>query len=130
MGSLTAKGLAQLDAKMVEGYYIGSSKWDLAGPNVQRLMDRYEQKFKVKAIVFAGVAAESAWITAKAMEKAGTVTDAKKIRDAALQVVPLPADIAIMEEKGFDPVTGQGFWWTGLLRVENKKFVLPKELQK
>ncbi len=126
MGSLTGKGRAQLDPKMIEGFYIGSSKWDLMGPNAKKLADKYTKQFKDRANVFVGVAWEATWIAAKAMEKAGTVTDAKKIRDAALKVVPLPKDIAIMEEKGFDPKTGQGEWWTKLLKLENGKFVLPK----
>jgi len=126
MGSLTAKGRAKLDPKMVEGFYIGSSKWDLMGPNAKKLANKYTTKFKDRANVFVGVAWEATWIAAKAMEKAGSVTDAKKIRDAALKVVPLPKDVAIMEEQGFDPKTGQGYWWTSLLKLENGKFVLPK----
>jgi branched-chain amino acid transport system substrate-binding protein len=129
MGSLTAKGRAKLDPKMVEGFYIGSSKWDLMGPTAKRLAETYQKRFKDRPIVFAGVAWEAAWIAAKAMEKAGTVTDAHKIREAALKVVPLPEDIAVMEEQGFDPKTGQGYWWTALLKIENGKFVLPKEIK-
>jgi len=126
MGCMTPQARGQLDPKLIEGYYVGVSNWDLMGPEVKRYIETYDKKYGEKAPVYSGCAWEGTWIAALAMQKAGTVTDAYKIRDAALQVIPLPEDISVMREERFDPVTGQGYWWTGLAVIKDGKIVPPK----
>ncbi len=68
--------------------------------------------FKEKAAAFGINAYSSIWIIAKAMEKAGTTTDALKIRQAVPSVVPLPekyntTGVSAFLEDGSGIVTGE-----------------------
>jgi len=68
--------------------------------------------FKEKLAAFGINAYGSIWIIAKAMEKAGTTTDALKIRQAVPSVVPLPekyntTGVSAFLEDGSGVVTGE-----------------------
>ena len=68
--------------------------------------------FKEKAAAFGINAYGSVWIIAKAMEKAGTTTDALKIRQAVPSVVPLPEEynttgVTAFLEDGSGVVSGE-----------------------
>lgn len=81
-------------AKNIEGYlkrieFTSKTPWPPANANYRNNLYP-AMNFKQKAAAFGINAYGSIWILAKAMEKAGTTTDAYKIRQAAASVVPLP----------------------------------------
>ena len=127
MGAMTDKARARIDPELIEGCYVGINRWDVKTEEPLRFGEKYIKKYGETAATHSAMAWECTWIVARAMEKAGTTTDAHKIREACLKVVPLPKHIGIVGQERFDPVTGQGRWWRVLGLIKNGKVAEQRE---
>lgn len=90
-------------------------------PAVAKYKEDFKKRFGTDAAIFGTGAYEFVQTMKRAMERAGTVTDAAKIREAWFKVIPLPNDVTVLGTTsvtpGGDAVTtfGMGRWESGKL---------------
>jgi branched-chain amino acid transport system substrate-binding protein len=83
--------IAMVPAKDLEGSMLVGGISFLKLPQLLSFRERYKAKFPDGVIQPAGIYGyEGVYMTARAMEKAGTVSDVDKIRAAMPSVLPLP----------------------------------------
>ncbi len=101
------KGIELAGAKNVEGSLVIVGIVDLERPPYLKLRADFQAKFGSKARLepYSVISYDSTYIAAYAMEKAGTVTDAYKIREAVPKVIPFKE--SVYERTSVDE-TGQG----------------------
>jgi branched-chain amino acid transport system substrate-binding protein len=102
------KGIELAGAKNVEGSLLIVGIIDLERPPYLKLRADFQAKFGSKARLepYSVIAYDSTYLTVYAMQKAGTVTDAYKIREAIPKVIPFKE--SVYERTSVDE-TGQGW---------------------
>jgi branched-chain amino acid transport system substrate-binding protein len=101
------KGIELAGAKNVEGALLIVGIVDLGRPNYVKFAADFQAKFggKARPETYSAVTYDYAYTAAYAMEKAGTVTDPYRIRQAIPQVIPFKE--SVYERTSVDE-TGQG----------------------
>jgi branched-chain amino acid transport system substrate-binding protein len=102
------KGIELAGAKNVEGSLLIVGIIDLERPPYLKLRADFQARFGSKARLepYSVIAYDSTYLAAYAMQKAGTVTDAYKIREAVPKVIPFKE--SVYERTNVDE-TGQGW---------------------
>jgi branched-chain amino acid transport system substrate-binding protein len=106
--SFHKKGIELAGAKNVEGALLIVGIVDLERPPYLKLRADFQVKFGSKARLetYSVISYDSTYIAAYAMQKAGTVNDAYKIREAVPKVIPFKE--SVYERTSVDE-TGQGW---------------------
>lgn len=106
--SFHKKGIELAGAKNVEGALLIVGIVDLERPLYLKLRTDFQAKFGSKARLetYSVISYDSTYIAAYAMQKAGTVTDSYKIREAVPKVIPFKE--SVYERTSVDE-TGQGW---------------------
>jgi len=128
--------IGELAGKEIDGKYLGIKSYYVLDP---KKMDYMKEAYKKKASgitpgTLGANGHEMVYLAARAMEKAGTVTDVMAIRQAIPRVVPFPESmrgILAFDEKGdnFSTIVLAGFVngkWVYLAKVYRKGPQAPK----
>jgi len=101
------KGIELAGPKNVEGALLVAGVVDLERPPYLKFAADFQAKFggKARPETYSVISYDSTYMAAYAMEKAGTITDPYKIREAVPKILPFKE--AVYERTGVDE-TGQG----------------------
>ena len=120
----SSKGIKMAGSKNLEGCLFAPAAWDLQDgyPGIGKYKESYKKKFKKDTAIFGTGGYDGIYILKAAMEKAGTVSDTKKIRQAFLKTV-LPKDICTICSTGYSS-DGDAFQPVSTGRFINGKLVV------
>jgi len=124
-GAADANQLIKLARESADGLYVFSFGPPLDDPQIKQFVQRYRQKYNSDPMAFTFCGYDVMMMYADALQRAGTVTDSEKIRDA-LNKTAYPG---IMGRRNYDSnnETTLGYWGVGIIKGGKTHFTRVKK---